>query len=390
MAEFLMPILGADMTEGTIIAWRKRPGDRIERGEIIAEIETDKANVEVECFTPGTLDRVLVEEGRKVPVGTPIALIEAEGEEAVPAPAVPKPEVAPPAPPAPPGPRAVPASGARLRASPAARQLAAELAVDLAAVAGTGPEGRITRSDVEMAAQAQKAAPPVPAASEADARRIRMRQAIAAAMSRSAREIPHFHLSRDIDMKVPLEWLRIQNESRSVAARIIYAVPLIKAVALALREVPDLNGIWRDGRVEHLPEVNVGMAITLRGGGLVAPALMNADQKTLDVLMAEFRDLVQRARAGSLRSSELAGGTITITNLGELGADSVFGIIYPPQVALVGFGRISERPWAVDGAVGVRPVLTASLSADHRVVDGHLGSAYLAALDRLLQEPNAL
>jgi len=274
--------------------------------------------------------------------------------------------------------------------SPAARRLADELGVDIGAVTGTGPEGRITRSDVEMAAQAQKAAPPVPAASEADARRIRMRQAIAAAMSRSAREIPHFHLSRDIDMKVPLEWLRIQNESRSVAARIIYAVPLIKAVALALREVPDLNGIWRDGRVEHLPEVNVGMAITLRGGGLVAPALMNADQKTLDVLMAEFRDLVQRARAGSLRSSELAGGTITITNLGELGADSVFGIIYPPQVALVGFGRISERPWAVDGAVGVRPVLTASLSADHRVVDGHLGSAYLAALDRLLQEPNAL
>ena len=387
-----MPILGADMTEGTIIAWRKRPGDHIERGDIIAEIETDKADVEVECFTPGTLERVLVEEGQKVPVGTPIALIAAEGEEAAPVPVSPRPEAAAPvAPPAAqPRPRmAAPAPGARLRVSPAARQLAEELGVDLAAIFGTGPEGRITRADVEVAAQAQKAAPPVPG-EETDARRIRMRQAIAAAMSRSAREIPHFHLSRDIDMKTALDWLGMENEKRSVAERIIYAVPLIKAVALSVREVPDLNGIWREGHVEQQPDINVGMAISLRGGGLVAPALMHTDQKSLDDLMREFRDLVARARAGSLRSTEMTSGTITVTNLGELGADSVFGIIYPPQVALVGFGRITERPWAADGAVGVRPVLTASLSADHRVVDGHLGSMFLAALDRLLQAPEAL
>jgi pyruvate dehydrogenase E2 component (dihydrolipoamide acetyltransferase) len=274
--------------------------------------------------------------------------------------------------------------------SPAARQLAAHLGVELGAVAGTGPEGRITRQDVEEAARAPKAPAPTTSAPEVDERRIRMRQAIAAAMSRSAREIPHFHLSRDIDMGVPLEWLRAENEKRSVANRIIYAVPLIKAVALALRETPDLNGVWRDGRVERQPAVNVGMAISLRGGGLVAPALMNADQKSLNDLMREFRDLVQRARSGTLRSSEMTGGTITITNLGELGADSVFGIIYPPQVALIGFGRIADRPWAIEGAVGVRPVVTASLSADHRVVDGHLGSTYLAALDRLLQGPAQL
>jgi pyruvate dehydrogenase E2 component (dihydrolipoamide acetyltransferase) len=389
VAEFLMPILGADMTEGTIIAWRKLPGERIERGEIIAEIETDKANVEVECFTPGTLERVLVEEGRKVPVGTPIALITAEGEETIPGPPAPAPEVPAPAPAAapPPRPRSAAAAGARLRVSPAARQLAGELGVDLAAVTGTGPEGRITRADVEVAAQARKAAPAV---DRADERRIRMRQAIASAMSRSAREIPHFHLSRDIDLKSALDWLRAGNENRSVADRIIYAVPLIKAVALALRETPDLNGIWREGRVERLPEINVGMAISLRGGGLVAPAIMDADRKSLDDLMREFRDLVARARAGTLRSTEMTAGTVTITNLGELGADSVFGIIYPPQVALVGFGRITDRPWAVDRAVEVRPVLTASLSADHRVVDGHLGSTYLAALDRLLQAPEAL
>lgn len=389
MAEFLMPILGADMTEGTIIAWRKRPGDRIERGDIIAEIETDKANVEVECFIPGTLERILVEEGRKVPVGTPIAIIAAEAEAAAPAPAAPAPEAAAPGA-LPPVPRAAAAvAGARLRVSPAARKLAEELGVDLAGVTGTGPEGRITRADVEAAA-ARKAAPPLPAAPEADARRMRMRQAIAAAMSRSAREIPHFHLSRDIDMKATLDWLRAENEKRSVAGRIIYAVPLIKAVALALRETPDLNGVWREGRVERLPDINVGMAVSLRGGGLVAPAIMNADKKGLDDLMREFRDLVARARAGTLRSTEMTAGTITITNLGELGADSVFGIIYPPQVALVGFGRITDRPWAVDGAIGIRPVVTASLSADHRVVDGHLGSTYLAALDRLLQRPEAL
>lgn len=388
MAEFLMPILGADMTDGTIVAWRKRPGDRIQRGDIIAEIETDKADVEVECFIPGTLEQILVEEGHKVPVGTPIAIIAAVGEEAVSAPAVAAPAPAP-APPLVPR-AAAPLTGARLRVSPAARRLSVDLGVDVTAVTGTGPEGRITRADVEAAAEAQKAVPPAPGPAEADARRIRMRQAIAAAMSRSAREIPHFHLSRDLDMRVLLDWLRIENERRSVADRIIYAVPLIKAVALALREVPDLNGIWRDGRVEHQPAVNVGMAISLRGSGLVAPALMRADQKDLDVLMREFRDLVQRARAGSLRSTEMTAGTVTITNLGELGADTVFGIIYPPQVALVGFGRITDRPWAVDGAVGVRPALTVSLSADHRVADGRLGSTFLAALDRLMQGPDRL
>jgi pyruvate dehydrogenase E2 component (dihydrolipoamide acetyltransferase) len=217
-----------------------------------------------------------------------------------------------------------------------------------------------------------------------------MRQAIAASMVRSVREIPHFHLARDVDMSAALAWLTAENEKRSVAERLLYAVLLIKAVALTLREMPDLNGAWADGRVVAKPEINVAMAISLRGGGLVAPALLNADRRTLDDLMASFRDLVQRARAGKLRGSELAEGTVTITNLGEQGADAVFGVIYPNQAALVGFGRITEQPWVVDGGVAVRPVITASLSADHRVVDGHLGSAFLAALDRLLQGPDKL
>jgi pyruvate dehydrogenase E2 component (dihydrolipoamide acetyltransferase) len=217
-----------------------------------------------------------------------------------------------------------------------------------------------------------------------------MRQAIAAAMVRSAREIPHFHVVREIDMARTLAWLAAENERRPVADRLLYAVLLIKAVALVLREMPDLNGEWAGDRVQHKPEINVGVAISLRAGGLVAPALLTADQRSLDDLMAAFRDLVQRARGGKLRGSELSAGTVTITNLGELGADAVYGVIYPSQAALVGFGRITERPWAAEGAVVVRPVIAATLSADHRIVDGRLGSAFLAALDGRLQEPEKL
>jgi len=384
MADFVMPILGADMTEGTIVAWRKQPGEHVERGEIIVEVETDKATVEVESFVAGIVDRILVAEGLKVPVGTPLAFIRVDGEQAVAAP--PAPSVPPPATVIPtPVQVGAPAPGARVRASPAAKQLAQELKVDLSVVTGTGPEGRITREDVELAAKAS-ARP----AEEAPDRHTRMRQAIAAAMSRSAREIPHFHLAREIDMGVATQWLTEENEKKPVAGRLLYVVLLIKATALALREVPELNGRWNEGRVVENPAVNIGVAISLRGGGLVAPALLDADHRALEDLMAGFRDLVQRARAGTLRSAEITDPTITVTNLGEAGADSVFGLIYPPQVALVGFGRIVEKVRAHEGEITARPSITASLSADHRVVDGHRGSLFLGAIDRLLQEPQRL
>ena len=384
MADFLMPILGADMTEGTVVAWRKQPGERVERGEIIVEVETDKATVEVESFVAGTVETILVDEGRKVPVGTPLAVIGVEGEQPVaarPVPAVPRSSVAMPAP----APAAAKAPGARVRASPAAKQLSQELGVELSTVVGTGPEGRITREDVEQAAKVT--ARPV---EEAPDRQTRMRRAIAAAMSRSAREIPHFHLAREIDMGVATQWLAEENEKKPVAGRLLYVVLLIKATALALREVPELNGRWNEGRVVENPAVNIGVAISLRGGGLVAPALLDADHRTLEDLMAGFRDLAQRARASSLRGAEITEPTITVTNLGEAGADSVFGLIYPPQVALVGFGRIVEKARAREGEITARPAMTASLSADHRVVDGHRGSLFLAAIDRLLQEPSRL
>jgi pyruvate dehydrogenase E2 component (dihydrolipoamide acetyltransferase) len=219
---------------------------------------------------------------------------------------------------------------------------------------------------------------------------MRMRQAIASAMARSAREIPHFHLSTTIDMSAAVAWLADENVRRPIASRLIYGVLLIKAVALALREVPELNATWTDAGVQLKPDIHAGVAISLRGGGLVAPALHNTDKQPLDELMRDFRDLVQRARAGSLRSSEISDPTVTITSLGETGAEAVFGLIYPPQVALAGFGRLSERPMSLNGGLFSRPAVTATLSADHRVADGHRGSVFLAAVDRLLQEPSKL
>jgi pyruvate dehydrogenase E2 component (dihydrolipoamide acetyltransferase) len=398
MAEFLMPILGADMQAGTLIAWHKHPGDVVHRGDIIAEVETDKADVEVEVFLDGVIEQLLIEEGTEVPVGTPLAIIREEGrpaEETLPttgaatsaAPTQPPPEIemsswGEPGPAVP----AEPPAGARVPVTPAARRLAAELGVDLALVQGTGPGGRIQLEDIRTAAEAPTAAGPVALLD----RQARMRQAIAAAMTRSSREIPQFHLITTVDMSRALAWLTGENERRSVADRLLYGVLLVKAVALALREVPELNAVWENERVVLKPEVHVGLAIALRGGGLVAPALHHADQQNLEDLMRGFLDLVQRARSGSLRASEMSEPTVTVTNLGETGAEAGFGLIFPPQVALVGFGRIVERPWVVDGQVLARPLMAATLTADHRVADGHRGSVFLAAVNRLLQEPEQL
>ena len=217
-----------------------------------------------------------------------------------------------------------------------------------------------------------------------------MRQAIAAAMSRSKREIPHYYLSTTIDLHRAMTWLEQENAKRPIAGRLLYGALLLKAVALALRETPELNSLWQGDHAEQKPSIHVGVAISLRQGGLVAPALHDTDQLSLDELMKNLLDLVSRARAGKLRGSELADPTITVTSLGEQGVETVFGVIYPPQTALVGFGKVVDRPWAVDGAIAVRPVVTATLSADHRVSDGHRGAIFLAAVDRLLQEPEKL
>jgi len=214
-----------------------------------------------------------------------------------------------------------------------------------------------------------------------------MRAAIGAAMSRSKREIPHLYLSTTVDMTKPLAWLTAENEKRAVEHRLLPIVLLVKAVAHAVRDVPEVNGFWRDEAFRPADGVHVGCAIALRDGGLVAPAIHDTDHKSFDEVMRELTDLVARARRGTLRSSELSDPTITVTNLGDLGVETAFAIIYPPQVAIVAFGRVVQRPWVSDGRIEPRSVMTASVSVDHRVVDGRRAGQFLAAIDRWLQTP---
>ncbi len=398
MYEFRMPSLGADMEAGTLVEWLIKPGDKVQRGQVVAVVETQKGAVDVEIWEAGTVDKLVVETGRKVPVGELLALLRTAGEPAAAAPETPKTPGTPhvetaPAITAAALPRAeaaaVSAVSARLRVSPSARKLAEELGVDIASVQAAEPGAVISRADVERAAQAKTLTSAVakPAAPDWHAQ---MRMAIAAAMSRSKREIPHYYLVSDIDVTAVSSWLETENLKRSVTERLLPVVPFMKAVALALREVPELNGFWIDGASRPSAAVHLGMAIAMRGGGLVAPAIHDADRKSLDQLMADLRDLITRVRSGRLRSSEMSDPTVTFTNLGEQGVEGVFGVIYPPQVAIVGLGKITERPWVEGGAVVVRKVATATLAADHRASDGHRGGLFLSALDRLLQEPERL
>ncbi len=269
--------------------------------------------------------------------------------------------------------------------------------MDLHTVVGRGPEGVISGEDVERAATASipeaPAAGPEPApsgAAVAGERLATMRKAIGTLMARSKREIPHYYLSQEIDLSRAMAWLEAENERRPVVRRLLPAALMLRAVALACREVPDVNGFWTGDAFQPGEAVHLGVAIAVRGGGLLAPAIRDADRKDVDTVMEELRDLVGRARSGRLRRAEMADPTITVTNLGEQGPEIVYGVIYPPQVALVGFGRIADRPRAVDGAVGVRPVVTSTLSADHRASDGRVGGRFLLAVDRLLQRPEEL
>lgn len=381
-----MPSLGADMAAGILMHWRVKPGDKVKRGDIIADVETDKGLIEVEVFENGVVDQLLVDPGKKLPVGTLLATIRGEGE---PAPkafgVVPAPAAAQPPPKA--GVEAKPsipaAPIARVRASPLARKIAQELGIDLTKVKGTGAGGVIEQADVLQAASVMKEQKPLAPVEK-------FRRAIAAAMSRSNREIPHYYLETEIAMTKALRWLSAQNTQRSLKERLLPAVLLLKAVAHALRDVPELNGYWIDNELQKKDAVHAGFAIALRQGGLIAPAIHDVHLKTLDELMAAIHDLVPRARSGRLRSSELTDATITVTNLGDLGVKTLFGVIYPPQVALVGFGKIVDQPWAEAGTVVIRPILTATLSADHRATDGLRGAQFLEALNDHLQIPEEL
>lgn len=471
MTEFKMPNLGADMESGVLYDWRVQPGDRVQRGDVVAAVETDKGVIDIEVFTDGIIGQLLVAEGTRVPVGEVLALIETETEAEAVAPAVElaavvpevhpmdqRPLVQPPASlPAPArngkgrgrvspvarkraaelgvalgavvasGPdgaitladvekaaqQAAPSPEEPLQVSPVARRLAESLGIDLSTVTGSGPRGAICRDDVEQkaaelirqwAAQPKSAAQAVPApaapapaapasasaAPSATDFQAGMRRAIAAAMSRANREIPHYYLETDIEMSRALRWLEAENLKRSIKERILPAVLLIKATARALGDVPQLNGYWLDDQLQVQEAIHIGFAIALRQGGLVTPAIHQADSKSVDELMEALRDLITRTRSGRLRSSELTDPTVTLTSLGDTGVAKVYGVIYPPQVALVGFGKVREQPWAENGMIGIRQVVTATLAGDHRATDGRIGAQFLVNLDKYLQEPEKL
>jgi len=380
-----MPALGADMEAGKLVEWLVKPGQHVKRGDVVAIVETEKGAVEVEIWEDGTVDALIVELGTIVPEGTVLATLHDGAGAAAPT----APRAVSPAPVAPVAQAAKPApvviAAERYKISPAARRKAQELGVDLAKLVPSGPEGVISLADVERAAPAA-VAPGAPAVDRMEA----MRRAIAAAMSKSKREIPHYYLANSIDVTSAVAWLARENAARSVQDRVLFAAVLLRAVVLALKEVPELNGVWVDDRLQMSQQVHLGVGIALRGGGLVAPAIRNAQDKTIPEMMAAVSDVIRRARAGGLRSSELSEATVTVTNLGEQGTETVYGIIYPPQVALVGFGRVASRPWVVDGTVQARDVVQATLSADHRASVGHRGAVFLSALDRLLQQPEKL
>jgi pyruvate dehydrogenase E2 component (dihydrolipoamide acetyltransferase) len=372
VTEFKMPSLGADMDEGKLLEWKVKAGDAVKRGDLVAVVETPKAAVDVEIWQSGVIEELVAKPGDTVPVGGVLARL--RGAEEAPAP-----KAAPSAP-----------AAARHPVSPAARKHARELGVDVESLAGSGPHGSVTVEDVEQAAKGRaKPASASSAAPPAD-KALAMRKAIAAAMSRSKREIPHYYLSQTIPMRRAVDWLTAHNEKRPVAERVLMGALQLKAVALALKDFPDLNGFWKGEAFQPAPGIHVGVAIALRQGGLVAPAIHDVAELGLEELMKALADLVRRARAGSLRSSEMSDPTITVTNLGDLGVDEVFPVIYPPQVAIVGFGRVAPRPWAEDGMIGAVPAVTASLAGDHRASDGHRGARFLAAVAARLQEPEAL
>lgn len=466
-----MPSLGADMEAGTLVSWKKPIGAFVKRGEILAEVETDKGVIAVESFHEGVVARYLVEVGSKVPVGTKLAILDESAtgatarsesaetpsaQAAAPMPSAAPVESAPPIvePPVVPtaptthvdfepvplaslpddvlmtisaralvrergldphgvrgtGPHGVVTRGdvihaaeapGRVRVTPFALRRAAELGIPLSTLVATGSDGAIVAADVERAAAAVVAhelpapRPTPPAAQPVEVEpklssEQRMRRAIGAAMSRSKREIPHYYVAHTIDLGPALERLAKHNASVSMNERILPAVLLLESVILALKKVPELNARCIGELAPPIEEVNLGVAISLRKGGLIAPAIMGAERKTLAEIMAALDDLVLRSRSSGLTATEMSGASITVTSLGDRGVESLYPIIHPPQVAMVGFGKIVTRPWVVGDAVVPRPVVTATLAADHRFSDGHRGGLFLAAIEAALLSPDAL
>lgn len=395
MGTFSLPSLGSDMEAGTLVEWLVVPGDTVRRGDVVAVLETQKGAIEIECYEEGTVEALLVETGEKLPVGTPLARIRSREETTMESDTqrtpVSKKEPAAP----------VPATDEVLKtvtrppkvvqrdvvpASPAARKRAAELDVNLKQIAGSFPGGRIVLADVEGAISgAARRAPEEPLSAAEN-----MRQAIGAAMTQAKRSIPHFYLSQQIDVQRAMDWLAKHNEGVPPADRILIGALFVRATVRAAKTVDVMNGHYTDGRFRPADKVNVGVAVALRSGGLVAPALISADEMTLHEIMDGMRDLVSRARAGRLRNSEMTEGTITVSSLGDAGAEEMIGVIFPPQVALVCLGAPQVRPWVISGEVVPRTIVKLSVSADHRVSDGRQAAKFIAEFSSAISEPETL
>jgi pyruvate dehydrogenase E2 component (dihydrolipoamide acetyltransferase) len=383
MTDFRMPSLGADMDEGKLVEWLKRPGDKLKRGDIIAVVETQKGAIEIEVFHDGVLEHIHAALGATLPVGSLLATIRTPGETLVEQPPQAAIAISPAAPaPMPPAVSVTIEAKAQLRITPAARASAALSGIDLAHL-HPGSDGIIGLREI-----AQVSMQPRKRAGGIDLEE--MRKAIAAAMARSKREIPHYYVTSALDITAMTNWLSSENAKRPVPERILSAVPVIKACALALHKVPEFNGHYLDDRFTPGQAIKMGIGIALRGGGLIAPAIDNVDALSLDDIMRKLSDLAARVRGGRLRSSELTDATVTISNLGDNSADAVLPVIYPPQVAIIGVGQIAERPWIVDGALVPRKIAAFTVAGDHRANDGRLAARYLKTLEQLLQKPEAL
>jgi len=390
--DVLMPALGFDMTEGLLARWLKNEGDPVEKGQAIAEIETEKATVEIEAAAAGILARIIVHAGETVPVGTLIGVIAEVGEKVTP--------VSAPAPPAPPPPSPVPEVGegaapseVRVKASPVARKMAEEAGLDLSRIKGTGPGGRVVERDVQAAIAAGSApAPPgVPAvpAPGAPVPLNRMRKTIARRMTESKAAAPHFYITVEINMDDAMKMREQLNALAPEAERISVNDLVVAAAARTLARFPVLNASYREDNLEMHPQVNIGIAVALEDG-LIPPVLRDADKKPLKRIAAESRALAERARTNKLRSDDLGGGTFTVSNLGMFDVDEFIAIINPPEAAILAVGAVIRRPVAAAGEVRIAPLMKTTLSVDHRVADGAQAGRFMQEFKKLLENPVTL
>jgi pyruvate dehydrogenase E2 component (dihydrolipoamide acetyltransferase) len=408
MAEVTMPRLSDTMEEGTIASWLKKPGDQVARGEVIAQIETDKATMDLTAFEAGTLQEILAPEGSTVQIGKPVARIgsvapvSARAAPAAPAeaPAARAPEPPATAQPAPPPPAraaepAEPAADGKVRASPVARHIAAEHGLDLAQIQGSGPQGRVIRSDVEAAlATSPTPAPPQaprapsqpqpqPAAGDEKVQLSQMRRTIARRMAESTRAVPHFFLTVTVDAT---ELVKLRTQITEQGVKVSFNDLVVKGAALALRKVPEVNvSFAEDSLIKHA-QVHIGIAVATERG-LIVPVIRNVDQKALSQIAQEARDLAERAQAGKLQPNDYIGGTFTVSNLGMFGVEQFNAVINPPEAAILAVGAIVKEPADYQGEIALRDRMRLTLSVDHRALDGATGARYLQALKELFEKP---